>query len=214
MNQSEHNLMTEITKRVDMDYLLYLPEEGATEPPPLMLFLHGAGERGDDLARVKKNGLPRLIEEGQEFPFMVLAPQCPAGVWWQIDHLVALLDEFTDTHEVDEERIYVTGLSMGGYGTWALVDACPGCFAAAAPVCGPFTYVDPANFSDIPVWCFHGAMDEVVSADDSIRMVRWLRENGADVKFTVYPDAEHDSWTQAYTETGLYDWLLSHHRRP
>jgi predicted peptidase len=209
MKETQHNLTTTIAKQVELNYLLYAPEEPPVEPPPLMLFLHGAGERGDDLQLVKKNGPPRMIENGMQLPFVVLAPQCPAGVWWEIDSLVALLDQFMKEQNVDENRVYVTGLSMGGYGTWALADACPDRFAAVAPVCGPFTYVNPQNFSRTPVWCFHGAMDEVVSVDDSIRMVRWLRESGADVRFTVYPDAGHDSWTRAYAGTDLYDWLLA-----
>lgn len=212
MQEAQHNLTTTITKEVELDYLLYVPEEAPADPPPLMLFLHGAGERGNDLSLVKKNGPPREIENGAELPFVMLAPQCPPGVWWQVDSLVALLDDFTDQHEVDERRIYVSGLSMGGYGTWALADACPGRFAALAPVCGPFTYVNSDSFVNTPVWCFHGAMDEVVPVDNSIRMVRWLRESGADVRFTIYPDAGHDSWTQAYAGTELYDWLLEHGR--
>jgi predicted peptidase len=212
MQETHHHFTTTITKRVELDYLLYQPEETPADPPPLMLFLHGAGERGNDLALLKKNGPTRLMESGTDLPFIVLAPQCPAGVWWQIDSLVALLEEFVDQNEVDRARIYLTGLSMGGYGTWALADACPGRFAAVAPVCGPFVYVNPESFSDTPVWCFHGAMDEVVPVDNSIRMVRWLRQSGADVRFTIYPDAGHDSWTQAYAGTELYDWLLEHDR--
>ncbi len=211
MKGMKEHLSVRIEKQVELDYLLYLPEKqpagaGAT---PLLLFLHGAGERGSNLALVRKNGPPLLLEGGVELPFVVAAPQCPADMWWQLDSLVALLDHLVEQHDIDERRIYVTGLSMGGYGTWALADACPQRFAAIAPVCGPFTYIDPKRFRNIPVWCFHGAMDDVVSVSDSVKMVRWLRDSGADVRFTVFPDAGHDSWTQAYDGTDLYDWLLT-----
>lgn len=164
------------------------------------------------MALVKQNGPPRLIERGAELPFVVVAPQCPADTWWKTDSLIALLDHILDQLDIDPRRIYVTGLSMGGYGTWALADACPERFAAIAPICGPFRYIDPARFKTTPVWCFHGAMDDIVPVNDSVRMVRRLREAGQDVRFTVYPDAGHDSWTQAYDEPELFDWLLTHSR--
>jgi len=206
-------LETTVTKKVELDYLLYLPGEPAA-PMPLLLFLHGSGERGNDLSLVKKHGPPMLIENGTDLPFIVAAPQCPEGRWWETGSLAALLDHLLERDDIDIDRLYLTGLSMGGYGTWALADACPGRFAAIAPVCGPFTWVNPGNFKNIPAWCFHGAMDDTVPVDDSIRMVRWLRENGADVRFTIYPDVGHDSWEQAYDGSELYDWLLQHRGAP
>jgi len=213
MKTVQQHLSVKITKQVELDYLLYLPNTPLEEAPPLLLFLHGSGERGNDLSLVKQNGPPRLIERGAELPFVVVAPQCPTGTWWKTDSLLALLDHILDQQDIDPRRIYVTGLSMGGYGTWALADACPERFAAIAPVCGPFRSIEPARFRKTPVWCFHGAMDDVVPVNDSVRMVRRIRENEADVRFTVYPDAGHDSWTQAYDEPELFDWLLTH-RRP
>ena len=212
MRESTGQLATSITKRAELDYLLYLPEEQAG-PPALLLFLHGAGERGCDLSLVKKHGPPLLIERGRDLPFVVVAPQCPAHQWWESDSLAALLDDLLESHDVDQHRLYVTGLSMGGSGTWALANACLGRFAAIAPVCGPCTFVNPQRFKDTAVWCFHGAMDDAVPVSDSVQMVKRLREGGVDVRFTVYPDAGHDSWTQAYDGTDLYDWLLNH-RRP
>ncbi|OQY30716.1 MAG: hypothetical protein B6243_09810 [Anaerolineaceae bacterium 4572_5.2] len=215
MKKIKQHLTTKITKQVELNYLLYLPEkpEANASAPPLLLFLHGVGERGNDLSLLKKQGPPLRIETGAEFPFVVAAPQCPTDTWWQIDSLIALLDHLLEQHNIDQSRIYVTGLSMGGYGTWALADACPNRFAAIAPVCGPFTFINPLRFQNIPIWCFHGAMDDVVPVSDSVKMVKWLRENGANVRFTVYPDAEHDSWTQTYEGTKLYDWFLMHHKR-
>jgi predicted peptidase len=210
MKQSNQRLATQIAKDVELDYLLYLPEETPATPPPLLLFLHGAGERGSDVAKVKENGLPARLENGLELPFVVVAPQCPADSWWETDSLTALLDTVLDQHDIDHSRIYLTGLSMGGSGSWALANACPGRFAAIAPICGPRAFINPANFKDTPTWCFHGAMDDIVPISDSVMMVKWLREGGADVRFTVYPDAAHDSWTPTYDGNELYDWLLTH----
>jgi predicted peptidase len=212
MKKMQEHLTTRVTKQVEMDYLLYLPEKPPAGSPPLLLSLHGIGERGNDLSLVRKIGLPLHIENGLELPFLVVAPQCPADVWWQTDSLTALLDNVLDQHDVDHHRIYLTGLSMGGNGAWALANACPGRFAAIAPICGPRAFINPANFKDTPSWCFHGAMDDVVPVSDSVKMVKWLREGGADVRFTVYPDAAHDSWTPAYNDPELYDWMLSHKR--
>lgn len=216
MKTTRHLLDTTVTSRVNLRYLISLPKGYQNKGPkktPLLLFLHGAGERGDDLKLVKKHGPPRLIEEGRSFPFVVVSPQCPSGQWWKMDPLRALLDHILACHNVDRSRLYLTGLSMGGYGTWALADACPGVFAAIAPICGPFVYLNSEHFKDLPVWCFHGAMDPVVPVGDSVRMVRTIREAGANVRFTVYPDAAHDSWSEPYSKPELYRWLLAHRRR-
>ena len=212
MKQTREHIQTECRVQVKLNYLLYRPDTPSTNGDgfPLLLFLHGMGERGNDLSLVQKHGPPLLIENGAEFPFIVAAPQCPAGGVWQIETLMALLDKLKEQHNIDPRRVYITGLSMGGSGTWALANAYPDQFAAIAPICGPFTTIDPINFKNIPTWCFHGAMDEGVPVSDSLRMVRWVRKNGAYVRFTVYPDAGHDSWTEAYQGTELYDWLLTH----
>lgn len=216
MKQTSERLIANTATQQKLTYLLYRPEQARTTASspeggtPLVLFLHGMGERGDDLSIVKRHGPPARIENGAEFPFILAAPQCPTGAVWQNDILVALLDELVMKHNIDTNRIYLTGLSMGGAGTWALANACPERFAAIAPICGPFSMIDPVNFKDIPVWCFHGAMDESVPLTDSIRLVRSLRSQRASVRFTVYPDLNHDSWTNTYTGDDLYAWLLSH----
>src|SRR5699024_6921671 len=121
------------------EYLLYLPQdykETGYKRWPLVLFLHGAGERGNDLEAVKKNGLPKLVEEGRDFPFIIVSPQCPAGLWWSTDDLNLLLNDLIQRYEVDIDRIYATGLSMGGFGTWEMAIRFPDRFAAIAPICG------------------------------------------------------------------------------
>lgn len=196
------------------DHLLYLPPDYYADemPRPLLLFLHGAGERGDDLDLVKKEGLPKHIARGEDYPFIVVAPQQPADGWWDAGRLSRLLDEIEAGYRVDSARIYVTGLSMGGYGTWALGIAEPERFAALAPICGGGEPEAVCALREVPVWNFHGAKDQVIPLAASEEMVEALEACGGNVKFTIYPDADHDSWTETYANPALYAWLLSHRR--
>lgn len=212
--QTAQAFSREVEVSVGARYLLYLPA-GYDENEgdwPLLLFLHGAGERGDSLDLAKAHGPPRLVEAGQDLPFIVVSPQAPRDTWWGTDVLNALLDEVVGNHRVDEDRVYVTGLSMGGFGTWALAAAYPQRFAAIAPVCGGGEPVLACNARNVPTWAFHGALDEVVPLARSEEMVRALEACGGDVRLTVYPEAGHDSWTETYANPGLYEWLLQHRR--
>ena len=193
----------------------YLPEGYAEqqEPWPLLLFLHGAGERGDSLALVNVHGPPKLIEEGQGFPFIVVSPQCPEDQWWSVKTLDKLLNDIVAQYRVDEDRIYVTGLSLGGYGTWDLAARFPNRFAAIAPICGGGEPSRACRFKHLPVWAFHGAQDEVVPLERSQEMVDALQQCGSDARLTTYSDAGHDSWTETYDNPELYEWLLSHRRK-
>jgi len=211
--QREESFENEITVTVALDYLLYLPDgyEDSDDAYPLLLFLHGAGESGDDLDKVKVHGPPKLIESGRDFPFIVVSPQSP-GRGWDPQTLNALLDDLIGNLRVDEDRVYLTGLSMGGFGAWALATAHPERFAAIAPICGGGDPRTAARLKDLPIWVFHGAQDNVVPLRASERMVNALKELGSDVKFTVYPDAGHDSWTETYNNPEFYDWLLDQSR--
>ena len=198
------------------EYLITLPEGYAEQPEtawPLMLFLHGVGESGDSLDLVTKHGPPKLIKQGQAFPFIVVSPQTPVDHWWIPGLLDKLLDEVIAQHRVDEDRIYVTGLSMGGYGTWALAAEYPNRFAAIAPICGGGDPGRACAFKHLPVWAFHGAQDGVVSLERSQEMIDALEACGSDARLTVYPDADHDSWTETYDNPELYAWFLSHRRQ-
>jgi len=198
-----------------MSYLLYLPDgydTGDGKEWPLLLFLHGRGERGDDLEKVKLHGPPKLIAGGKQFPFIVVAPQCPLEHWWSAVLAKPVLDEAIGAHAVDEDRVYVTGMSMGGFGTWELAVRHPEIFAAAAPVCGGGSPAFAANMKRLPLWVFHGAKDELVPIGESERMVKAVEEAGGNVKFTVYPEAGHDAWTETYNNPELYEWFLSHRR--
>jgi len=206
-----------VTGSTKQNFLLYLPKDYATkdESFPLMLFLHGAGERGaNEMEKVKVHGPPKLIAAGKSFPFIVVSPQCKANGWWEAAELSDLLDHIEANYRVDKDRIYVTGLSMGGFGTWALAMHDPDRFAAIAPVCGGGNSIAARYSKPIlaPAWVFHGAKDTVVPLNESEEMVDVLKQQNASVKLTVYPEAGHDSWTETYNNNELYDWLLKHRK--
>ena len=137
--QKSHTFKETLSIEAKLNYLLYLPKDYNKDPKkqwPLLIFLHGAGERGNDIDMVKMHGPPMLAEKGKHFPFIILSPQCPKDSWWTYEPIMDLIEKIESTHRVDSKRIYLTGLSMGGYGTWALIAQYPHKFAAAAPVCG------------------------------------------------------------------------------
>jgi predicted esterase len=181
-------------------------------PLPLLLFLHGSGERGDDLERVRVHGPVKVEQAGRHLPFLIVSPQCPAGEWWSAAQLKDLLDEVEAKYRVDADRVFVTGLSMGGYGTWELAAECPERFAAIAPICGAGGVADAPRLKDLPAWVFHGQQDRSVPFQRSAEMVKALRKAGGRVRFTKYPDRGHDSWTPTYENPELYEWLLKQKR--
>ena len=200
-----------------LDYLLFLPASYGVDLGkkwPLILFLHGRGETGTNLKKLKVHGIPKKVEKQSDFPFIAVSPQCSYEYCWryELPTLNALLDDMVATYAVDAQRIYVTGLSMGGFGAWALACLYPERFAAVAPVCGGGDPATVCNLKDVPVWAFHGALDEQVPPDQSQRMVDALRGCGGNVRFTLYPDLTHDSWTRTYANPVLYDWLLQQHK--
>jgi len=182
---------------VQLSYLLYLPKDyEQQESWPLLLFLHGSGERGDDLELVKKHGPPKLIAAGKDFPFIIVSPQCPKDRRWEPIELIALLNDLSNKYKVDADRIYVTGLSMGGFGTWQLASFAPDRLAAIAPISGGGEKYWVKQFAYLPVWAFHGAKDTGVPLERSQVMVDELKKNGGNPKLTIYPEAGHDSWTE------------------
>ncbi|MCX7003531.1 MAG: prolyl oligopeptidase family serine peptidase [bacterium] len=212
---NEQHLSTTIQKAIDLDYLLFLPHGYAAttnQSWPMILFLHGSGERGKDLSKVKIYGPPKRAEAETNFPFIVVSPQCPAEQWWDADALYALVQTIIKTYRVDTNRLYLTGLSMGGFGTWNMAMAYPRLFAAIAPVCGGGDAAKAATVRHIPVWVFHGADDPAVPVQRSEQMVAALQQAGGDVRFTRYEKTGHDSWTKAYNDPELYTWFLQHRK--
>jgi predicted peptidase len=212
------------TETASANYLLFRPADykpRSSKRWPLILFLHGAGERGTNIWKVAAHGPPKIVKNDPNFPFIVVSPQCPPDQRWLPETLTALLDDVIRKHAVDTNRIYLTGLSMGGYGTWKLAMAHPERFAAIAPICGGGETIDvmlagrqkAAALKSLGVWAFHGAKDPVVPVEESERMVSALERAGcADVQLTVYPEAMHDSWTETYDNPKLYEWFLAHRR--
>jgi predicted peptidase len=222
--QTENRFHGEVRSSLDLGYLLYVPKAAAAEPArkwPLVLFLHGSGERGTNLSKVAVHGPPKLVAAGKELPFILVSPQCPDGQVWDDSALMGLLDQVQATLPVDPKRVYVTGLSMGGYGTWDLAARHPERFAAAAPVCGGGERIrtlllNPAQkeaIKTLKVRVFHGGKDNVVPLAESERMVDAFKKAGtADITLTVYPDAGHDSWTETYNNPAFFEWMLSQSR--
>src|SRR5579862_3823410 len=222
--QSPEEFNFQQTQKAAVKYLLFKPkgyDEASAKRWPLMLFLHGAGERGSNVWKVATHGPPKNVAQNPDFPFILVSPQCPDDEIWSNDVLLGLLDDIIGRLKVDTRRVYVTGLSMGGYGTWDLGLSHPERFAAIVPICGGGDYItgllsarDKAQaVKTLGLWAFHGAKDPVVPVSESERMVGLLKRYGAqDVKLTIYPEAEHNSWTRAYDDPELYKWMLAHKR--
>jgi predicted peptidase len=213
-----------IQKEINVSYLLHLPEDYECDHSkkwPVIMFLHGAGERGDNIEKVKVHGPPKIVKHGKKLPFIVIAPQCPSNQIWDNETLITLLDQVLKEHRADPNRVYLTGLSMGGFGTFNLGLAYPDRFAAIAPICGGGDWIKiyaakgakPKALESLAVWVFHGEKDGVVLPEQSEIMVNGLKKYGCkEVKFTTYPNAGHDSWTETYDNPELYEWFLSHSR--
>jgi len=200
--------------KVKFNYLAALPEGyEKQEKWPLVLFLHGAGERGDDLEKLKVHGPPMQVSKGRKFPFILVAPQCPDGHWWYGNELSAFLDEIEQKYKVDKDRIYVTGLSMGGYGTWSLAGYNPKRFAAIVPICGGGTPYLTRYYTDLPVWAFHGDQDGVVTLRNSEELIAALKSRGSDARLTVYEGVGHNSWSETYDNPEVYEWMLKQTRK-
>jgi predicted esterase len=195
----------------EIKYLLYLPDnykQDEQQKFPVVLFLHGSGERGDDVNKVAINGLPKMIAQGKKFPFIVISPQVPNGEGWEPTDLFRLMNNIKAKYRIDEDRLYLTGLSMGGYGCWEMAMKYPQMFAAIVPICGGGDTSKVWKIRHTPIWVFHGGKDNIVPLKSSQDMVDALKPINPDVKFTIFPNDGHDSWTSAYNTDSLYTWLM------
>lgn len=205
-----------------MNYLLYLPRDYSKEKHwPLVVFLHGAGQRGDDLEKVRQVGVPKQVDQGDGSPvaslilsdFVVVSPQCPAGSGWDAMLVLGMIEDICRGFSVDRERVYLTGHSMGGFATWEIARCQPDRFAAIAPLCGGGNVEQAERLKDVPVWAFHGANDHVVPLSESRRMVEAVRECGGCAEFTVFENEGHGVLDVTYQNPSLYQWLLAQRRR-
>jgi len=226
-----------IAKTRGYSYLVSRPTDPVHDSArrwPGILFLHGAGERGSRVEDVARQGIPKLVQGTADLSpteraagtdiaarFVVIAPQCPAFEIWNEHALLRLLDDAVTGHAIDPTHLYLTGMSMGGFGAWTLGLRHPDRFAALVPICGGGRITDitaalsanEAALRSLGIWAFHGANDRVVPLEESERMIDELKRVGiGGAKLTVYPNAEHDAWSQTYSNPELYRWLLEHKR--
>ena len=221
MTQEAFTFEREYVRRLKLDYLRYLPPAYGSAPNqqwPLIVFLHGAGERGNNLDDIRKHGIPK-VADSLDLPFVAISPQCPPNQWWSdfIPALDDLIVQVRDTLDIDPRRVYLTGLSMGGFGSWHLAVEHPERFAAVAPICGggawPYSVRERIGaMKDVPAWVFHGDADDVVPLWESQVMVEALKASGGSARLTVYPGVGHDSWSATYLNPELYEWFLSHRK--
>ena len=210
---SDGQFQTTITKQVGLRYRTVTPANYDPQKEyPLLIFLHGRGEQGDDLDKVLIHGPFKKVAE-LELPMIIVAPQSPLDEWWQADSLSPLVDHLLETLPVDKTRVYLTGLSMGGQGTWRLAMRRPKVFAAIAPICGYGRPNHAELLCDTPTWIFHGEKDSTISRNESKRMAEALEKVGNQAKLTLYPNVGHNSWAETYNNPELYEWMLSHQKK-
>lgn len=196
-------------------YNKYLPKDfDETKEYPLVLFLHGAGERGDDLDVAARHGYMKYVrEEGKEYPFICIAPQCPDDKYWGCftESLLAFLEYIISSLPVDRKKVYLTGFSMGGTGTWMLAMAAPEKFAAIAPVCGSGICWNAGIVKDIPIFMYHGDCDDTVPISESVTMLNRVNRYGGDAKLKICYRVGHNAWDYAYTDEELINWMMEKH---
>lgn len=234
--QDKTDLSTLMDKRTykkdkaSLNYRLFVPAGYKADDKttyPLVVFLHGAGERGDDNTAQLKHGVKDFVksENQKKNPCIVIAPQCPADQAWVYgmikklekkkpavesgDLILELIGSMQKEYRIDPKRIYLTGLSMGGFGTWGLIARKPDLFAAAVPICGGGDAKKADTIAKIPIWCFHGEKDRIVPAKLSQDMIAAIEKAGGKPKYTEYKDVDHDSWTQTYRDPAVHTWLFA-----
>lgn len=212
-----------------LPYQFFIPNSPGESKLPLVLFLHGSGERGSDNKKQLTNGVYNFVSSGnqEKYPCFVVVPQCPENNRWvevdfrkpyhkQSDRIskplgmaLDLIDSLANHYAVDKQRIYVTGLSMGGFGTWDLIERYPAYFAAAIPVCGGGDELLAGRLVNIPIWAFHGKKDNVVMPSRSENMIHAIRKAGGQPRCTIYPDLGHACWNETYSDPELFEWLFT-----
>lgn len=202
-------IKTEIVYQRELGYVLHVPKD-SKESKPLIVFLHGSGEKGTDIEKVKTHG-PFKFLKTNDLDAFVLAPQCPENEYWDAEVLYKLILKIQKENNIDSNRIYLTGLSMGAWGAWNLAFAHPDTFAALVPIAGfvdRIPLIGNCKTAAIPTRIFHGLLDDVVNVDYSISIYKKLKACNANVGLTIFDDANHDSWSRVYDNQEIYDWML------
>lgn len=197
-------------------YLNYLYKGLNTDKKsPLLIYIHGAGSRGNDIDVLKNNTGLTTIEKFSGERFIVAAPHCHLNTWFDLyDILIEFIDELRNGESVDINRVYIVGSSMGGFTAWQVMMSKPEWFAAAVPICGGGMYWNAARLKDMPIWAFHGALDMTVLPEETLHMVKAVNKAGGNAKITIFPQTTHNAWEAALSTPELYDWLLSHKKTP
>lgn len=203
------NIQTEIVQKIQMGYALHIPAN-TKEKKPLIVFLHGSGEKGTDIEKVKTHGPLKYIKN-HELDAYILAPQCPENEYWNSEAVYRLILKIQKENNIDSNRIYLTGLSMGGWGAWNLAFAHPDVFAALVPIAGyvdRIPMVENCKIAAIPIRIFHGLLDNVVDVNYSMTMYKKLKACNTNIELTIFDDADHDSWSRVYDNQEIYDWMF------
>lgn len=196
------------------NYLVQLPPGYHDETNrlwPMVFYLHGLGEGGDDIEKVLRFGPPKLIGNGKDLPCIVVSPQIPDGYFTfrESNAMVELLDHVMARYRIDKRRVHVTGNSMGAYGAVLLAAREPQRFASLVTMCGGVDYVDSLRLRDVPLWAFHGGKDPIIPVEESRRMVELVNKIGGQARLTIYPDLGHNCWDRAYDDPALWEWILA-----
>lgn len=214
LNVSAQEIKAEFKKEIKQEkqifYLLDYPKD-TKEKIPLIVFLHGSGERGNDLEKVKAHS-PFTYKNLVKEPVAILAPQCPENVWWDTEAIYFLIKEIQQKYKIDESRIILTGLSMGGWGTLKLSMEHPELFSAVVAVCPPtdrLMKVRASQYKDLPMKIFHGGNDDIVSPMNSIEFYQEIKKVNKNIELTIFPDDNHNSWDSTYSNPKLYEWMLA-----
>lgn len=208
-------LKSEIIKKKELNYLLHIPKN-TNQMKPLLVFLHGTGEKGNDLEKVKNIGPFKYIKNN-DLDAYVLGPQCPENEYWDSEVLYQLILKIQKENNIDTNRIYLTGLSMGAWATWNLVYAYPKLFAAIVPIAGyvdRIPMVENCKIANIPIRVFHGLLDDTVNINYSIEIYKKLKVCNTDIELTIFDDAYHDSWSRVYDNKKIYDWMFEQLKKP
>ena len=196
-------------------YVLRYPEGyEAGKKCPVLIYLHGAGGRGENIDVIRNHKVFLLTEKHENFPFVTVAPQCYANTWFDIfEQLQSFIKMIYASDFCDRERVYLMGASMGGYGTWQMAMSLPELFAAIVPICGGGMYWNAHRLPDVPVWAFHGDSDDVVLPRESERMVFRVKQCLGDARLTIYENTGHDAWTATFNNPDVFEWLLTNKKK-